>query len=99
MQQSLGEALWQRSLHALRHGLSNSLKQRGVPPAIIDDLSGRLSDGETNNRYTDVAGISLMRDALAKFPIITDDIQPRDINLLPWVRKKQPPPWARPGRK
>jgi integrase len=99
MQQSLGEALWQRSLHALRHGLSNTLKQRGVPPAIIDDLSGRLSDGETNNRYTDVAGISLMRDALAKFPIITDDIQPRDINLLPWVREKQPPPWARPGRK
>ncbi|MGI6245383.1 MAG: integrase [Pseudochelatococcus sp.] len=95
MQTALGDELWKRTLHALRHGLSDTLKQRGVPPEIIDDITGRLSEGETNTRYTNIAEVPLMRDALARYPIITDDIQPRPIRLLPWVRARQPAPWAR----
>ena len=98
MKKSLGEAMWERSYHALRHGLANTLKQSGVPDGVIDDISGRLSDGETNTRYTAAAEPPLMRDALAKFPVITDHLVPHPIRLLPWVEKKLPPPWARESR-
>jgi len=56
MRQTLGEKMWNRSIHALRHGMADTLKQAGVSPEIIDDISGRLSEGsETNTRYTNPA--------------------------------------------
>ncbi len=71
--------------------------QAGVAPLIIDDISGRLSiDGsETSRRYTNPAGLPLMRDALTKYPIVTAGIERKPIKLLPWIEKRQPPPWAR----
>ena len=98
MKKSLGEAMWEHSYHALRHGLANTLKQNGVPDGVIDDISGRLSSGETSTRYTEPAKPPLMRDALAKFPVITNHLAPQPIRLLPWVERKLPPPWAREGR-
>lgn len=96
MKRCLGENLWDRTLHALRHGMADTLKQAGVSPEVIDDISGRLSEGsETNTRYTNPAGLPLMRDALSKYPIITSGIEPKPIKLLPWIEKRLPPPWAR----
>jgi len=96
MKQCLGENMWERALHAFRHGMADTLLQAGVPPLIIDDISGRLSEGsETNTRYTNPAGLPLMRDALSKYPIITAGIEPKPIKLLPWIEKRLPPPWAR----
>jgi integrase len=96
MKQSLGERMWGRALHAFRHGMADTLLQAGVPPLVIDDISGRLSQGgETSLRYTNPAGLPLMRDALSKYPIITAGIEPKPIKLLPWIEKRQPPPWAR----
>lgn len=100
MQQSLGENMWSRSIHALRHGMADTLKQAGVSPEVIDDISGRLSEGsETNTRYTNPAGLPLMREALKHYPIITSAIEPKPLQLLPWIENKQPPPWARRGKK
>lgn len=100
MQAALGENMWERSLHALRHGMADTLKQAGVPPEVIDDISGRLSEGsETNTRYANPAGLPLMRKALKKYPIITAGIQPQPLQLLPWIENKQPPPWARKVKK
>lgn len=99
MKAAMGDALWDRAIHAFRHGLADYLKQNGVPPAWIDDLCGRLSEGETNTRYTNPAGLPLLRDVMAKFPIITADIPQRPVRLLPWVMDKNPSPWAREGRK
>jgi len=96
MKQSLGEKMWARAFHALRHGMADTLLQAGVPPVVIDDISGRLSQGgETSLRYTNPAGLPLMRDALSKYPIITAGIEPKPIKLLPWIEKRLPPPWAR----
>jgi len=99
MKAAMGDALWDRAIHAFRHGLADYLKQNGVPPAWIDDLCGRLSEGETNTRYTNPAGLPLLKDVMAKFPIITADIPQRPVRLLPWVMDKNPSPWAREGRK
>jgi integrase len=96
MRGALGEKMWERSIHALRHGMADTLKQAGVPTEVIDDISGRLSEGsETNTRYTNPAGLPLMRDALSKYPVITAGIDAKPIQLLPWVEKCLPPPWAR----
>ncbi|MGV4792954.1 DUF6538 domain-containing protein [Rhizobium sp. F40D2] len=96
MKQCLGEKMWDRALHAFRHGMADTLLQAGVPPLVIDDISGRLSQGgETSLRYTNPAGLPLMRDALSKYPIITAGIEPKPIKLLPWIEKRLPPPWAR----
>ena len=86
--------LWERVLHALRHGQANVLKQSGVSIENIDDISGRLSKGETSTRYTNVAGLPLIRDVLSKYPSVTDHLESRPLQLLPWVARRQPPPWA-----
>ncbi|HEX5933554.1 MAG TPA: DUF6538 domain-containing protein [Pseudorhizobium sp.] len=100
MQGALGEKMWKRAIHALRHGMADTLKQAGVSPEIIDDISGRLSEGsETNTRYTNPADLPLMRSALKHYPIITSAIEPKPLQLLPWIENKQPPPWAREGKK
>lgn len=99
MKKAMGTALWGRTIHAFRHGLADHLKQNGVPPEYIDDLCGRLSEGETSTRYTNPAGLPLLRDVMSKFPIITSDIPARPINLLPWVEALNPTPWARNGKK
>lgn len=91
------DELWQRPIHALRHGFADTLKQEGVSEGVIEDLSGRLGNTETATRYTNPAGLPLLQNILLKYPTITDHLEPRPIRLLPWVEQKLPPPWA--GRK
>lgn len=99
MQKALGEKMWGRALHAFRHGMANTLRQAGVSEAVIDDISGRLSDGsETSRRYTNPAGLPLMRSALQLYPTITTSIEAKPLQLLPWIENRQPPPWARKGK-
>lgn len=100
MKGALGENMWSRSLHALRHGMADTLKQAGVSSEVIDDLAGRTSSrSETNTRYTNAANIALMRDALSNYPIITADIKAKPLNLLPWVDDRKPAPWAKDSKK
>lgn len=89
MQGALGEKMWGRAIHALRHGMADTLKQAGVPTEVIDDISGRLSEGsETNTRYTNPAGLPLMRDALKHYPFITSDIEWKPLVLPTEVGKE-----------
>lgn len=100
MQTVLGENMWERAIHAFRHGFADTLKQAGVSQDVIEDISGRLAEGnETSTRYTNPAGLPLMRSALQHYPIISSVIEPKPLQLLPWVEKRQPPPWAREGKK
>jgi integrase len=100
MHKALGENMWERALHALRHGMADTLKQAGVSDAVIDDIAGRLTEGsETNTRYTNPAGLPLMRSVLSLYPVITSCIEPKPLQLLPWIENRQPPPWAREGKK
>lgn len=98
LERMLGPAKWKRALHALRHGFANTLKQAGVDTNLVDDISGRLSEGETGTRYTLPAEVPLMREVIAKIPKITAHIEPQPVRLVPWVERGENPPWARPAR-
>lgn len=92
--------MWDRAIHAFRHGMADTLKQAGVSPDVIDDISGRLTEGsETNTRYTNPARLPLMRSVLQNYPVITSNVEHKPLQLLPWVENKQSPPWAREGKK
>ena len=86
--------LWARPIHALRHGLSDTLKQANVSEGVIEDVAGRLGNTETASRYTNPAGLSLLKLIISRYPIITDHLEPQAIRLLPWVEQNEPPPWA-----
>lgn len=85
---------WERFLHALRHGQADTLKQAGVSPELINDISGRLNKDETSVRYTNVAGLPLIRVLLQKYPNITGHLEAKPLQLLPWVANRQPAPWT-----
>lgn len=87
-------ALWERPIHALRHGFADTLKNAGVSEGVIEDLSGRLGETETATRYTNPAGLALLRLIISRYPVITEHLEPQPIQLLPWVEQKVPPPWA-----
>jgi integrase len=86
--------LWPRLLHALRHGHADTLFQLGVENRAIDDISGRSTKGETGTRYTNVAGLPLVKALLARYPKVTENLEPRPLTLLPWVADRQPAPWT-----
>ncbi len=94
LHQHLGDSeRWNRTLHALRHGLADTLKQALVHPSIISDIAGRLNNDETSMRYTNRAGLNVIKDALAKYPSITSHLEPRPTKLLPWVSADEAAPW------
>ena len=86
--------LWQRPLHALRHGFADTLKQAGISDGVIEDVSGRPGETETATRYTNPAGLSLLQPIISRYPVITGHLEPTPIQLLAWVELKQPPPLA-----
>jgi integrase len=86
--------LWQRPIHALRHGFANTLKQAGVSDGVIEDISGRLGETETATRYTNPAGLSLIQLIISRYPVVTGHLEPQPVRLLPWVEEMRPPPWA-----
>lgn len=90
----LPDGLWERPIHALRHGFADTLKNAGVSEGVIEDLSGRLGETETATRYTNPSGLSLLRLIISRYPVITGHLEPQPIRLLPWVEQKLPPPWA-----
>jgi len=88
------DGLWARPIHALRHGLADTLKQAGVSEGVIEDVSGRLGESETATRYTNPAGLSLLQLIISRYPVITGHLEPQPTRLLPWVERHEPPPWA-----
>lgn len=91
---SMTDDLWDRPIHALRHGFSDTLKNAGVSEGVIEDISGRLGSTETATRYTNPGGLALMQMTISRYPVITGHLEARPIQLLPWVEQKLPPPWA-----
>lgn len=91
---SQDEVLWTRLLHAIRHGHADTLKQAGVDSLVIDDIAGRFGEGETATRYTNPAGLTLLREKLRLYPNVTSHLSRQPVKLLPWVAEKRPPPWT-----
>jgi integrase len=90
-----GGPSWIRVIHAMRHGHADTLKQNGVSPALIEDIQGRDGMSETAVRYTNPAGLRLLKDNLTRYPIVTDHLKPSPIRLLGFVKTKKPAPWFR----
>ncbi len=84
---------WLRVLHALRHGHADTLKQNGVSPELIEDIHGRDGASQTTIRYTNPAGLPLLKDLLSRYPVVTGHLEPKPIRLLSFVDAKEPAPW------
>lgn len=84
---------WLRVLHALRHGHADTLKQNGVSPELIEDIHGRDGASQTAIRYTNPAGLPLLKDLLSRYPVVTGHLEPKPIRLLSFVDAKEPAPW------
>ena len=88
-----GGPSWIRVLHALRHGHADTLKQNGISPELIEDIQGRDGASETGIRYTNPAGLPLLKDLLTKYPVVTGHLEPSPIRLLSFVDAREPAPW------
>ncbi|SHM65331.1 site-specific integrase [Roseibium suaedae] len=88
-----GGPQWIRVLHALRHGHADTLKQNGVSPELIEDIQGRDGASQTAIRYTNPAGLPLLKDLLSRYPVVTGHLEPKPIRLLSFVEAKEPAPW------
>lgn len=88
-----GGPQWIRVLHALRHGHADTLKQNGVSPELIEDIHGRDGASQTTIRYTNPAGLPLLKDLLSRYPVVTGHLEPKPIRLLSFVDAKEPAPW------
>jgi len=91
----LGDQLWGRAIHALRHGFSNTLKQKGIEMSIMEDITGHLGRTEGETRYTNIASLTVMKKTIDVYPVITGHLQPQPLRLLPYVEAKEPAPWFR----
>ncbi len=89
----LGDQLWGSAIHALRHGFSNTLKQKGIEMSIMEDITGHLGRTEGETRYTNIASLTVMKKAISVYPVITVHLQPQPLRLLPYVEAKEPAPW------
>lgn len=85
--------LWARTIHAFRHGFSNTLKQLGVEISTIEDITGHLGRTEGETRYTQIARLGLMQKAINAYPVITGHLERQPLCLLPFVEASEPAPW------
>lgn len=88
-----GGPYWNRAIHSLRHGHADTLKQNGVSPELIEDIHGRQKETETGRRYTNPAGLPLVSELLANYPVVSAHLEPKPIELLSFVAAKEPAPW------
>jgi integrase len=79
----------------LRKAFGATLKKKGVNTETRSDLLGHVGDSVNSETYADATELMRMREIMEKIPNVTSHLQPRPINLLPWVRDKLPPPDAR----
>lgn len=90
-----GGPSWIRVIHAMRHGHADTLKQNGVSPVLIEDIQGRDGMSETAVRYTNPAGLPLLKENLSKYPVVTAHLEPKPLRLLGFVRAGKPAYWFR----
>ena len=84
--------------HAVRHLFGAQLKKELVAVEDRADLLGHAGDTETSERYCEPHEIATLLKFVMKLPVATADLQPQEINLLPWVTEKQVAPFSHPSR-
>jgi integrase len=84
--------------HAVRHLFGAQLKKKLVADEGRADLLGHGGDSETSERYCEPHEIATLLKFVLELPMITADLRPREIKLIPWVAKKQVAPFSQPSR-
>ncbi|SFJ32640.1 DUF6538 domain-containing protein [Bradyrhizobium sp. cf659] len=84
--------------HAVRHLFGSQLKKRLVAEEDRADLLGHGGDSETSERYCEPHEIATLLKFVEKLPVVTAHLQPQEIQLLPWVLKKEVAPFSQPSR-
>lgn len=69
--------------HQVRHHFGNVLKQQRVAEEFRADLLGHGGKTETTERYCNPIGIKLQLEELAKLPVLTAQLEPKPIRLVP----------------
>ncbi len=81
--------------HQIRHFFGDELKQEEVSSEFRADLLGHGGKSETTERYCNPLSIQRQMVHLLKLPVVTAYLEPRPIQLLPWVAAKEIAPWSR----
>ncbi|WP_404543012.1 DUF6538 domain-containing protein [Bradyrhizobium sp. USDA 223] len=84
--------------HAVRHLFGAQLKKKRLTKEDRADLLGHGGDSETSERYCEPHELETLFEFVMKLPVITSDLEPHEINLIPWVEAKQVAPFSQPTR-
>ncbi|MEH2506377.1 site-specific recombinase XerD [Bradyrhizobium sp. AZCC 1578] len=84
--------------HAVRHLFGAQLKKKLVAVEDRADLLGHGGDTETSERYCESHEIATLLKFVMELPVVTADLQPQKINLIPWVAEKRVAPFSQPSR-
>lgn len=84
--------------HAVRHLFGAQLKKKSVVEEDRADLLGHGGKSETSERYCEPHEIAALFEFVQKLPVVTAHLQPREIQLLPWVAERKVAPFSQPSR-
>jgi integrase len=84
--------------HAVRHLFNAQLKKKLLTVEDRADLMGHGGVSETSERYCEPHELDTLFEFIMKLPVITDDLEPHAINLIPWVENKEVAPFSQPSR-
>ena len=79
----------------IRKAFGARLKKKGVHSEERADLMGHTGSNVNEEVYADPTELQRMLELMQKIPNVTSHLEPRSVNLLPWVRDKLAPPDAR----
>ena len=85
-------------VHSSRRGFGNNLKQEDVAYEKRADLLGHGGNSETTERYCEHYKLEILLKEIMKLPIFTGHLEPKPMQLLPWVAAKERPPFSHPSR-
>ena len=84
--------------HAVRHLFGAQLKKKLLSKEDRADLLGHGGDSETSERYCEPHELETLFEFIMKLPVITSELEPHEINLIPWVEAKLVAPFSQPSR-
>ena len=85
-------------IHSLRTTWGAKLKKAKVSSEERADTLGHSVKSVTEEVYADDTELADQLVNMMKLPHVTGHLQPAEINLLPWVQKKETAPFSQPNR-
>ena len=79
----------------IRKAFGAQLKKKGIHSEERADLMGHTGRNVNEEIYVDPIELERALELMKEIPNVTSHLEPRPVNLLPWVRDNLPPPDAR----